>query len=228
MIGVTYLKPLLRPAYRRLMRIAPRARTPYATHLPVLTGISILLKPQTVIELGAGEYSTGLFLDRAVFSDLRRLVSFENNGAWFAHIKQKFGSDPRLDLRAVQGEMCHSLSIQTLSGADLIFVDDADDSSRARTLRAVAACCPNRTAIVVHDAELWRVRLALRYFPCCFLFDALNPQTAVLWGAELGGASALPRLNQAVKRHAQHLSMVDHGRWTSTLTECLSDAPGGQ
>jgi hypothetical protein len=56
------------------------ASDPYASHLGLLTRIGPGITQ--VLELGAGQYSTPLFLDRAVYPDLKRLVSIEPDRKW--------------------------------------------------------------------------------------------------------------------------------------------------
>src|SRR5439155_25567212 len=49
-----------------------RSRMDYATHLPILVGLSQSLKVKRVLELGSGMYSTLTFLDSNLFPELTK------------------------------------------------------------------------------------------------------------------------------------------------------------
>ena len=51
--------------------------SPFATHVPLLRAVGKGIK--TVLELGAGEFSTRLFLDRTYYPDLIELVTVEQD-----------------------------------------------------------------------------------------------------------------------------------------------------
>ena len=58
------------------------AGTGYGSHQPALRALAKFEKIRSVIEFGAGIYSTHLFLDRDAFPHLKSLVSLEHNRKW--------------------------------------------------------------------------------------------------------------------------------------------------
>ncbi len=63
--------------------------------MPVLLGLAHLINVTRVLELGAGQFSTPLFLNRYVFPNLTILHSLENDLLWATRITKAI-RDPRL------------------------------------------------------------------------------------------------------------------------------------
>ena len=68
--------------------------SPYATHLPVLSAASSVMKVRSVLELGSGPFSTPLFLGRRVFPDLEKLISHEDDPRSAAVVTERVGRTP--------------------------------------------------------------------------------------------------------------------------------------
>jgi hypothetical protein len=215
------MKRHLRLLYNAAIRLQPRHETPYATHMPILVGLGLLCRPRKVIEFGSGEFSTALFLDRPVFPTVEEVVSFENDAVWFSQVSSRLGGDARLHMQSISGEMASVISTSTLSG-DLIFIDDESSAVlRSHTVVAVARGCPDGVPVVIHDAEQWRLRRAIRNFDHHFCITAMNPQTTIAWNGDLPFAVVIPTLAGIVRDNAAHLPPHDGQGWRRVVSETI-------
>ena len=156
----------------------PRALNDYATHIPILIGLSRLRKIRHVLEFGCGNYSTLTFLNRTAFPHLERLHSVENDDTWAATIREA-AKDDRWTLQLVKGEIADS--VPDLESFDLILIDDSKTSAqRAATIRAVARKQPQHPWIVIHDFEVEEYREAASGFKHRYRFRSYNPETGVV------------------------------------------------
>src|ERR1700752_5425053 len=128
------VKDLLRPVKKTLFGPAPRAKNDYATHVPVLIGLSKIGPIKSVLELGSGKYSTLTFLNREVFPDLEVLDSFETDPDWAERVRELVKLDKRATMHVVDGPMVEAVGRIDLDVYDLVFVDDSSTSvDRATT-----------------------------------------------------------------------------------------------
>lgn len=129
----------------------------WATHLPVLCQTIHQLRPQTVLELGAGVYSTPMLAQilRGV-----RFVSAERTGSWQKHAAT-FMTDPlhtliELSLGAdyISDPRMESIWKQMNQPRlwDLIFVDHFPDEARAPMLKFIREWTVAKV-VVVHDTS---------------------------------------------------------------------------
>jgi len=151
----------------------------YASHLPVLRALGKALPIEAVLEFGCGKYSTLEFLNRASFSRLEKLISYERSKEWIALV-QGMTVDPRLELR-----YCTHTYFQVIWGGtvgyDLIFIDDGENEfERISTIDAVATARPG-CPIVIHDFEHTPYQEAAREFDHIRVFTGLMPHTAICW-----------------------------------------------
>lgn len=58
----------------------------WSTHRPLLQTLVAVYKPQFILELGVGVYSTPIFIDYTP----KELMCIENDEKWFNHMKSKF------------------------------------------------------------------------------------------------------------------------------------------
>jgi len=199
--------------YQWSIRLQSRHNSPYITHVPILAALSSLVEPRRITEFGAGDYSTGLFLNRSVFPHLESLISLENDAAWYERIRENFGADGRLDLREIEGNLSNVVSGELLV-ADLVFIDDSDHAIRQLTIAAVGKAAPSGLPVVVHDAEYVRTRMAIRRaFDHYFVFNAFHPQTALAWNGDLQFKHRLPGIARRISDASSRISPWDGETW---------------
>jgi len=177
------LRRLAKTGFNRWIGLVEVSAEPYRTHVPVLIQLAQLLKPRRIAEFGMGHFSTSIFLDRVCFPLVERLTSFEDDSEWFAVIAKKHSQDLRFEPNLVPGPMWKTAVKLRASDYDLVLVDDSKtECDRAKTLLAlrVAQRITKGPVVVVHDAELPRVRVATLVFPNRMYFYDLCPQTGVL------------------------------------------------
>jgi hypothetical protein len=151
--------------------------SPFATHVPLLRAVGKGIK--TVLELGAGEFSTRLFLDRTYYPDLVELVTVEQDRKWVV-----CHDDPRHKIAIVEEPIEPFLEMVDLSHVDLIFVDNSTSGERrCDTLRWVAAHA-GRSLVVAHDFDVPSYAEAAGGFEYCIVDDRQSPHTALLWRAK--------------------------------------------
>jgi hypothetical protein len=213
------LKNTLRLVANAISQPAERAANPYATHVPVLIGLSRLLNVRRVVEYGCGQYSTLTFLNRLAFPRLVELRSLENDAEWFEKMAKDVGNDPRAEMIWVNGPMSSVVPSVEMGGCDLVFLDDsANADERAATIQSVAAKRMHSTVVVIHDYETLEYRRAARAFTNRFNFNSLNPNTGVLWNNAPVDLNALRSLNKSIKRYADYLPLSDVEGWVRVLT----------
>lgn len=205
--------------YARWVRLAERDQMPYATHIPVLMGLSRLVNPKTVIEFGSGEFSTPMFLDRGVFPALQSMKSYENNRDWHAKVATLVSSDSRGGVELVNGPIASAVTARDVQKAELIFVDDSDERGRIETIKAIAGLKPRDIPVIVHDFELWRLRRTGQLFEQRFTFNLWNPQTAVLWSGTPPWSSRLPQLASLLRRNIGAAKLTHAPEWAHILSD---------
>ena len=73
------LRELKDKFYRRILRKRLKNFNSFGSHIPILIGLGIFIKPKNVLELGAGLSSTPVFLNKSCYPDLKRFTSVEND-----------------------------------------------------------------------------------------------------------------------------------------------------
>ncbi len=145
----------------------------FATHVNLLRTIGPGIK--TVLELGAGEFSTPLFLDRTYFPDLTELITVEQNREWV-----KDTSDPRHIIAIVEEPIEPFLETVHLEEVDLILCDNSTfGERRCDTLRWIGAHV-GRSLVVAHDFDVPSYAEAAEAFDCVLIDDRQKPWTALL------------------------------------------------
>jgi predicted O-methyltransferase YrrM len=195
-------------------KLVERAENPYATHIPILIGLSRLLKVKRVLEFGCGEFSTLAFLDRAIFTDLESLISLENDFLWKEKINALVKDDSRAILELINGSMSKAASQADLSEIDLIFIDDSvSGEQRVETIRKLTSKLSNSRVAVIHDFEYKPYRQAVINVSHQFRFNALNPNTGVVWNQAPINKKHLRKLNELIKQYSSSVSLTDIERW---------------
>ena len=212
------LRILTDPVRRKIRRIAPRAESDYATHIPILIGLSKHFRIERVLELGCGEFSTATFLNTECFPWLSSLVSFETDQSWLDRTAQYAGRDQRYHPRLITDTMASAVKDVDLEQFDLIFVDDSTSAAeRAETIKQLSKRAPKNPLIVIHDFEIDEYRRAAIGFENRQIFRALTPQTGVIWNGKLSIATILKRLDGKIVKISQRLTPEDIAGWKTFL-----------
>lgn len=168
--------------------LAPREATEAiacGTHVPILSALANVIKPNRVLELGSGLFSTPLFLDRNVFDSLEFLHVLENDPEWFDAVSNTIGSDDRITYGLVSGRIAPYASRLDISSFDFVFIDDSKSASeRAATIAIVASLMSPDAIAVIHDFEEPAYQEAALAFDHQFIFDRWNPATGVCWNGD--------------------------------------------
>jgi hypothetical protein len=219
--GWSRLKGVLRPA-KNVFQKVERAENSYATNVPVLIGLSRLLKIERVLEFGCGQYSTLTFLNRSAFPYLTKLQSFETDGEWLEKIAQSTKGDSRIQLTLVDTSMSSAAHKTELASYDLIFLDDSTSADeRAATIRQIAGKNSAVNLAVIHDYEIKAYRHAASGFRNSFRFDSLNPNTGVVWNKPSIDKGRLKTLNLIIQQHARSIQLDDISGWTQLFSSLL-------
>lgn len=206
----------LRRRYKK-WRLGPRSANDHATHIPVLVALGLLTEVRSVLEFGSGTFSTLTFLNREAFPHLETILSFENDAAWYAKVREQVSHDPRITLTYADGPLHALVPDLDLAAYDLIFIDDATKASlRAETIQSVVAHCGPRNVIVVHDFEVGTYQRAADAASQKFRMTAFNPNTGVLWQGKRLTYFALSKVNRALRRNAA-LDLTDIHSWHREL-----------
>jgi hypothetical protein len=214
-----FLKRYVRELYYRFIGLAPRSKEPYATHVPVLVGVAAAYEPKLLIEFGSGSFSTLSFLDEVAFPSLREVRSYENNKEWFEQIQERSRLSSRVNLQYVAEDMYRAVASANVADADMIFLDDSPSAeARVPTVREVARLCGERPIIILHDYELWRLRLAARKFENRVAFDAFHPQCCAVWHGHPERRPILENVNRTIRQHASNVSLTDIRGWIDIFT----------
>jgi predicted O-methyltransferase YrrM len=144
---------------------------PYASHLGLLTRIGPGITQ--VLELGAGQYSTPLFLNRAVYPDLERLVTIEPVIEWALTLKP----EPRLTIVITSMPPVEILSDLITVPFDLFFVDNHPAEEREAVIKWLAHTGGVR--VVIHDFEETRYQRAAMNFYHTEIDKTATPWTAL-------------------------------------------------
>ena len=199
-------------------REAPRSPEAFATHVPILAGLAARFRVERVLELGAGSFSTAVFLDSAVFPSLAHLDSIETDTEWARIVAERAGGDPRLTLRTTDEPVAQLVRALDLTGYDLILVDDsASLHQRRATVEAVAATVPPGPLVVIHDFEVDAYREASAVMDHRVVFRRFTPQTAVAWQGDPDRGGQLRSLTESIDRASGSPLVTDGAMWARIL-----------
>jgi hypothetical protein len=193
-----------------------RDAMPYATHLPVLIALARVRRIETVLEFGAGRFSTGLFLNRAAFPDVVEVTTYEDNAEWADRVVNEAAGDARLTVLTVPS--VPTCVPETIAGFDLVFIDDSlSATARSGTVRSVADRRPLRSLVAIHDFELRELATAARSFDHVYRFRTFTPQVGIAWFGEAVTRRSLTKAQSSIARHRTTLPVADAARWAAAL-----------
>lgn len=163
-------------------RTVTRAENPYPTIIPPLVALAELLQPTRILEFGAGQVSTPLFLDRKIFPQVEQLVTCENDPAWIDRITESL-TDQRVTIVSRPVPMVVIANQIDITPFDLILIDDSFTwTERAQTIQSVMARRSRKSVVVIHDYDVPLYRDVARNGPGYeYIFSAFTPHTGVLW-----------------------------------------------
>lgn len=203
--------------YRAVTHYVPRAATPYASHVPVLIALAKLVPFRRVLELGSGEHSTRLFLNRDLFPHVSAVRSIEDDVAWYEQVRSSLGGDPRLDYRLVAPPVAASASEFEAETFDLIFIDDSrGPAQRSSTIEALGRFARPEAIVVVHDFENRLLRAGAaraRTWQCKYRMIGLNPNVGVLWNGSSVSPAALRAMDRVNAAHRGQYDVADARAW---------------
>jgi hypothetical protein len=167
-----------------------------------------------LIEFGSGTFSTLSFLDHVAFPSLQKVESYENNREWFEQIHEKIPVNALVNLHFVEGEMYRAVEGANTSGVSMIFIDDSPtDAARVPTVEEVARRCGTEPVVVLHDNDLWRLRMAARKFENRISFDVFNPQCCVMWHGHPERKPVLEKVSRIIHQHAGEIALTNIRDW---------------
>jgi hypothetical protein len=146
----------------------------YASHLPVLQSFGHL-NIHRVLELGAGKFSTTLFLDREAFPVLVRLDSYEDDPHW-----------RNLIHRTIDDKRLRSLSQYARldpDDYDLILIDSGRSADERITAIQHIVSLNTKAIVIIHDYDNPYYQAVTR-FEHIRIYSQLTPWTAVCWNGE--------------------------------------------
>jgi hypothetical protein len=221
------IREVVRPTrrlYQQSIGLAARSEQPYATHLPVLVGVAAAFSPASVIEFGSGIFSTLSFLDDLAFPTLKSTESYENNREWFEQIRAQIPPGGRVSLRFIDGKMYRAVNDAKVETAGMIFIDDSPTArARVPTVEAVARQCGSKPIVVLHDNDLWRLRIATRKFEHCVSFAAFNPQCCVMWHGHPEWRKVIENVAAIARRHAGEIPVTHARAWREVFSRDLCE-----
>jgi len=195
-------------------KLAKKSSNPYATHLPILIGITKLFKIKRVLELGSGDYSTPVLLNRTWFPDLEHLTSLEDDPKWACKLREQLKPDNRFQLIEVDTSISSVIKNIELREFDMIFVDNSVvEIERANTLLHLSASNLLETIVLIHDYEVMSYQRATDLFANRFSFFAFNPITGLVWNGKFINKYALWMIASALRWYAPLVAPNDVARW---------------
>lgn len=193
----------------------PRRQPVAATHLPVFMRLAQLIKIRRVLECGAGLFSTISFLNRDLFPDMERLVSFETSMEWKTRVESAASGDFRLEIR-ISDDIARDIASIDLRDWDVVFIDSGPTwVERHAVIRTLTPRLPQGTLMVVHDIEVDAYRKAASPLHRDYISKGMSPFTGIFTaaGMDSGVRKALRKWNKTLQREASAIPPNDVERW---------------
>lgn len=156
------------------------------SHIPVIVLMSLLFPVRKVLECGSGLISTLVFCDTKIYSEIEQFDSLENGSLNYANnVCASMGSHKSgYKLHYSFVKMTKFVNNFDINLYDLVLLDDSDSlEDRAATIYNVTKKA-NRPIILIHDFEQKLYQQAVQSEFRKFVFDTVEPFTAVLWKKE--------------------------------------------
>jgi hypothetical protein len=173
---------------------------------------------RTVLELGAGRYSTPAFLDRRAFPEVQRVVSVEQDSYWAEEVRALVGTDPRHELRVIRESTVSALGEIRVSDYDLVLVDDSRTVlERSGTVKRVTEGIGNSTVVVVHDFQERAYQEVVAPGAQTAMVAIHYPVTGVVWSGYAMEADAIARVTSVIRSHAMRVVPQDLEGWVDVF-----------
>jgi hypothetical protein len=207
-----YIGNMLKP------NLAYTYEEPYSTHIPILLAMSTILKAKYILEIGSGTYSTPNFLNKRIFPDLIKLESYEDDLKWANLVKDKFGTDNRLQLNVVEYPMYRSIKNIDISQFEIILIDDSQNApDRTKTIIEFSKKSLKDKVLIIHDFEIESYRKAAKSLRHYFTFYSYTPCTGVLWNNGLK-YSQLKKILKLIEQNKENIATTDVEGWLKVLS----------
>lgn len=181
------------------LNIPEYSNLPFRTHIPILKELNKKFKFKNILELGSGNYSTRLFLNKKIFSSLENLVTIEDSYIWYKKTKNKFKNKKlKIVFSKKISETIKNISIRKY---DLIFIDNSMISDeREKTIKNLCSRKLSNQIIIIHDYEYYPYRFASKKIKYKYRFTCLTPNTGILSNNFLN-KKYLNNLNNKIKNN---------------------------
>ena len=189
---------------------------PFGSHIPVLIGLGMILKPKKVLELGAGLNSTPLFLDRLCFGELEKFQSIENDKKWFDDLRTNNQLDTNNGLYFYEGKIADYVRGLRDARFDLILIDDSyETADRVETIKSVFQSPASDSAVVlIHDFETAAYQEAAKMWPNHYSFLSFIPNVGVVWkDKNVIDPMALRTISRIIGKNKWRYSIYDRAAW---------------
>jgi hypothetical protein len=178
-----------------------------ASHIPVLTLLGQQYNIEKVLEIGSGELSTPLFLNKKIYPRLETLISVEDNSVWVDKIKSLVQKDDRIEFRPTVPAALYDY--------DLIFVDGPQDKEkRIKTIHYITREIIS-PIIVIHDMDVKDYAKAVNKIFYSFNFSAISPWTTV-FSKDVLPVSKFKNVNRKIKTNFNNIE-EDAEKWLGVL-----------
>lgn len=143
----------------------------YGSFIPALEPYGAFAR--SVVEWGAGLYSTGLFLDRKRFPHLETLKSYENDFGWYLACQSWFGTDKRWTAIGANTDEVMRQSRADDRMYDLAFVDGIDRHE------CMQLALDHASVVALHDVEVPAVMEHTKLAKYTRVYKEHRPWTAI-------------------------------------------------
>jgi hypothetical protein len=174
----------------------------YASHLPLLSGLGCIRGGvKSILELGSGMYSTPMFLNRAFYPHVTRMVSVDHNSNWAERVRSTC-KDDRLEMVVTTEPIEPYLSTLDLESFDLIFVDNSDVSFHREATIEYLGVKVMKPLVVIHDFQYPQYQKSAHNFPNKIIDTRYGPHyTGLVWKSDSLSFGTLTEITCRVKQY---------------------------
>jgi len=165
-----------------------------ASHVPVLVYLAKQYDFKNVLEIGSGELSTSLFLDKGIFKKLESLTSVEEDSEWLQKMQQLHKDDIRLNII--------DKVPANLYPYDLIFIDGPQNEDRRIKMIKYFTRDALPSLLVIHDMENRRYYKAINYDNYNeFIFDPVSEPATGVYSKDILPTQTFKKVNRFMRKN---------------------------